>query len=212
MTNEELDAATKGWRTHPDPQHEETFADTERKLREIITTLRAQLARREDMHDCAMQERDDATLYADEQKARADRAEAALSIANATLAAQIEVDAEYIAFVLWKAEADRAAPNVGRNRTPEMFAEELETTRQKWFILSSAAIKAIRNQPHDRTALNRIIAQTREKALRDAAAVCLAVSVDPLTQAGREHAPWMKATAEDCSRAILALIEAPNAR
>ena len=44
MTNEELDAATKGWRTHPDPQHEETFADTERKLREIITTLRAQLA------------------------------------------------------------------------------------------------------------------------------------------------------------------------
>jgi hypothetical protein len=27
-----------------DPQHEETFADTERKLREIITTLRAQLA------------------------------------------------------------------------------------------------------------------------------------------------------------------------
>ena len=27
-----------------DPQHEETFADTERKLRDIITTLRAQLA------------------------------------------------------------------------------------------------------------------------------------------------------------------------
>lgn len=27
-----------------DPQHEETFADTERKLRETITTLRAQLA------------------------------------------------------------------------------------------------------------------------------------------------------------------------
>lgn len=43
MTDEELDAATKGWRTHPDPQHEETFADTERKLRETITTLRAQL-------------------------------------------------------------------------------------------------------------------------------------------------------------------------
>lgn len=27
-----------------DPQHEETFADTERKLRDIIATLRAQLA------------------------------------------------------------------------------------------------------------------------------------------------------------------------
>ena len=52
----------------------------------------------------------------------------------------------------------------------------------------------------------------REAALREAAAVCLAVSVDPLTQAGREHAPWMKATAEDCSRAILALVEKPDAR
>ena len=44
-----------------------------------ITALRAQLARREEMHDCAMKERDDATLYADEQKARADLAEAALA-------------------------------------------------------------------------------------------------------------------------------------
>ena len=55
-----------------------------------ITTLRAQLAeawaklsQRVDMHECAMAERDDATLYGVEQKARADRAEAAL-------AAQIE--------------------------------------------------------------------------------------------------------------------------
>ncbi len=31
-----------------DPQHEETFADTERKLRETITTLRAQLAEVQD--------------------------------------------------------------------------------------------------------------------------------------------------------------------
>lgn len=31
---------------------------------------------------------------------------------------------------------------------------------------------AIRNQPHDRTALDRIIADTRAEALRDAAKVC----------------------------------------
>lgn len=52
-----------------DPQHEETFADTERKLREIITTLRAQLAA---------------------ETARADRAEA-------ERAAQIEADAGIVA-------------------------------------------------------------------------------------------------------------------
>lgn len=50
-----------------------------KQSRIAITALRAQLARREEMHDCAMKERDDATLYADEQKARADRAEAALA-------------------------------------------------------------------------------------------------------------------------------------
>ena len=50
-------------------------------------------------------------------------------------------------------------------------------------------------------------AAIREAALREAAEACIAVSVDPLTRAGGEHAPWMKATAEDCSRVILALID-----
>lgn len=50
-------------------------------------------------------------------------------------------------------------------------------------------------------------AAIREAALREAAEACIAVSVDPLTQVGREHAPWMKATAEDCARVILALIQ-----
>ena len=66
-----------------DPQHEETFADTERKLREIITTLRAQLAEAQRLM------RLERTI-ADRNADRADRAEAALSIANATLAALIE--------------------------------------------------------------------------------------------------------------------------
>lgn len=49
-------------------------------------------------------------------------------------------------------------------------------------------------------------AAIREAALREAAAVCIGVSNDILTQIGREHERWMRATAEDCSKMILALI------
>lgn len=49
-------------------------------------------------------------------------------------------------------------------------------------------------------------AAIREAALREAAAICIGVSNDVWTQIGREHAPYMKATAEDCSKMILALI------
>ena len=49
-------------------------------------------------------------------------------------------------------------------------------------------------------------AAIREAALREAAMVCINVSNDVWTQIGREHAPFMKATAEDCSKMILALI------
>jgi hypothetical protein len=122
---------------------------------------------------------------------RADRAEAAL-------AAQIEADAE-----IADGFHQRAIEWAKSVRGLEKHIGETDSSR----IAAS-----IRNQPNDRTALDRMLAEAREKALREAAAVCLAVSVDPLTQAGREHAPWMKATAEDCSRAILALIEKPNAR
>lgn len=52
-------------------------------LRAQLAEARTELVRRVDMHECAMAERDDATRYSDEQKARADLAEAAL-------AAQIE--------------------------------------------------------------------------------------------------------------------------
>jgi len=49
-------------------------------------------------------------------------------------------------------------------------------------------------------------AAIREAALREAAAVCIGVSNDIWTQIGREHERWMRATAEDCSKMILALI------
>lgn len=112
----------------------------EARVADAITALRTQLA---------------------EANARADRAEA-------ERAAQIEVDAEVVAFALWKAEADRAAPNVGRHRTQEMFSGELESTRSKWLHIAAAAITAIRAQPHDRTALDRMLTEAREQALREA--------------------------------------------
>lgn len=61
-------------------------ADTIRSLIALATAqaariegLEAERDRRTEMHECAMSERDDATLYADEQKARAEAAEIALA-------------------------------------------------------------------------------------------------------------------------------------
>lgn len=53
-------------------------------------------------------------------------------------------------------------------------------------------------------------AAIREAALREAAAICINVSNDVWTQMGREHERWKKATPEDCSKMILALIEEPK--
>ena len=41
--------------------------------------------------------------------------------------------------------------------------------------------------------------------LEEAAKVCISVSTDVLTKVGREHEPYMRATAEDCAAAIRAL-------
>jgi hypothetical protein len=56
----------------------------------------------------------------------------------------VQPDREHIAFSMWKAEADRAAPNVGKNRTPEGFASAAEQERDRWLMLADAAIEAIR--------------------------------------------------------------------
>ena len=56
-------------------------------------------------------------------------------------------DREMIAFVLWKAEADRAAPNVGRTRTLAGFADESEYTRTKWLSLADAIRAAMDERP-----------------------------------------------------------------
>lgn len=50
---------------------------------------------------------------------------------------------EGVAFAMWKHEAMRAAPNVGKNRTREGFKDESKDTRAKWIGLASAAILEI---------------------------------------------------------------------
>ena len=45
----------------------------------------------------------------------------------------------------------------------------------------------------------------RAEVLEEAAKICDRVSTDMLTKVGREHEPFMRATAEDCAAAIRAL-------
>ena len=181
-----------------DPQHEETFADTERKLREIITTLRAQLAEaRAELHgpvehlsaqehsniiahlspelehigalpnrNSLMMALVEATNAARKDAARADRAEAAL-------AAQIEADMETCGQCMGSGYGGHPDSGVS--------------------CPVCGGSGGVRNQPHDRTALDRHDATTREKALREAA--------DELRGQGYGAAV----------RTILALIEKPNA-
>lgn len=63
----------------------------------------------------------------------------ALSAADLELRALAE-RIERLAFTLWSVDADRAAPNVGRHRTLEQFAEEAPATRNRWLCLAAAAI------------------------------------------------------------------------
>lgn len=50
---------------------------------------------------------------------------------------------EAVAFAMWKEEADRAAPNVGKNRTPEGFLDESEAVRSRWQGLAKVAVATI---------------------------------------------------------------------
>jgi len=68
---------------------------------------------------------------------------AALSSRSATPEVGGEELVERVAFSMWKAEAMRAAPNVGKHRTIQQFREELPWTKEKWLGLSRAAIAAM---------------------------------------------------------------------
>ena len=49
--------------------------------------------------------------------------------------------AETVAFAMWKAEADRAAPNVGKHRTLEGFASASTAERDRWLGLAEVAVE-----------------------------------------------------------------------
>ena len=53
-------------------------------------------------------------------------------------------EVEAVGFAMWKAEADRAAPNVGKNRTIENYRYDLDPIgRAKWDQIAQSAIAAL---------------------------------------------------------------------
>jgi len=52
---------------------------------------------------------------------------------------------ETVAFSMWKAEADRAAPNVGKHRTLEGFASASPAERDRWLGLAEVAMECALN-------------------------------------------------------------------
>lgn len=185
MTDEELNALVRDAVLAADCMQETgTFETGQGILHDCaraITTLRAQLAEARAENEKRGREVNVARYgqpdfawsihkeaLADEA-ARADRAEAAL-------AAQIEVDAA-------------------------MFDNDMNLSKQiccngqmcgcRGATAGEYVTHAIRNQPHDRTALDRHDAKTREKALREAAQAC----------------DWGDIYGDNAVRTIIALIE-----
>ena len=70
-------------------------------------------------------------------------------IAAITAITAVQPDREQVAFSMWKAEADRAAPNVGKNRIPSGFMVASDAEREKWLGLADAAILAMMGESHE---------------------------------------------------------------
>jgi len=87
------------------------------------------------------------TLEAAQAAANADHAARILaSIDINKLRALVDASlptAEHLAYVLWKHDAERAAPNVAKQRTRAAFADQLPATRQHWMGFASAALAAL---------------------------------------------------------------------
>lgn len=151
MTDEELDEMAR------DLCHTGELSMPYRcEISDAITTMRAQIADQKRFKDRIIAEASDALeaigKRCDAANARADRAEA-------EKAAQIEADAGI---------ADRAADADHKYmlKYPDE-ANRYDFSRHRAECIASA----IRAQPHDRSALDRMLAEAREKALRDAASL-----------------------------------------
>ncbi len=76
-------------------------------------------------------------------------------------------EVEAVGFAMWKAEADRAAPNVGKNRAIENYRYDLDpTSRAKWDQIAQAAIAALDAARGDQVA--RVVEWLRDCALSSA--------------------------------------------
>ena len=73
----------------------------------------------------------------------------------------VQPDRERIAFSMWKAEADRAAPNVGKHRSPSGFMAVSEQERDRWLGLADAVIAALRGEAEPNE-YERKVAQMKE--------------------------------------------------
>lgn len=134
-------------------------------LRAQIAEAQAELSRRVDMHECAMAERDDATLYGVEQKARADRAEARLAaVIEHRRIKPIGTAPEDIAILVAPEHASADDWQVSWWMTGEgRWANwNWSTLPHEWAPMPA------RLDDHDRIALDRMLAEASEKALRAA--------------------------------------------
>lgn len=164
MTDEELDALDEVYDTMMEVQRNPTGAwQAIQDQADIITTLRAQLAgARADFEDC--------NHVRQFNKDRTDRAEQRVATLEAALAAQIEADAEISKRLLEDEGVDlqaisdeyRDAMVSGMHRgrkMPKDFAKECAKEFQERsdavYQMGEHVATAIRNQPHDRTALDR---------------------------------------------------------
>ena len=212
-TDEELDALVQMLQQRNKSKHGYTghplYNRNGLQAADAITALRAQIARREEMHDCAMKERDDATLYADEQKARADRAEAALGKEREDRANDQKSFLENFAKLADETLAERAAQI---DADAGIAYEVAHNTND-----ISKIRDAIRNQPHDRTALDRMLAEMRVGALSEAADLgdtsCNngGLAKSPAHFLKMEEHAWYRKSCEDYSAAILALLDKEGA-
>lgn len=191
MTDTELDALDEVYDTMMEVQRNPTGAwQAIQDQADAITTLRAQLAEAQKERNAVVATLVEISRWWAKEETRADRAEQRVATLEAALAAQIEADAGMIERIVTEARQE-----VGSIKLSKVDAAVVE-------MLSGIA-KAIRNQPHDRTALDRY----REKVLREA--------YDSLFKhPGFIHAisgqKFRAVKLEDAAEGILALIEKPE--
>ena len=86
-------------------------------------------------------------------------------------------EVEAVGYAMWKADADRAAPNVGKNRAIENYRYDLDPiSRAKWDQIAHAAIAALDAARGDQVA--RVVAHMKTIEPDEETAGCPATWAD----------------------------------